>query len=285
MEIIPTSPSVGAEILGVDLRSLSDDDFAAIHRAFVDHGVIFFRDQELTPDDHIAFAQRWGDINVNRFFTPVDGYPAIAEVRKEPDQQTNIGGAWHTDHSYDQIPALGSILYAREVPPIGGDTMFASQYAAYELLSDAMRDTLLQLWADHSSRHVFGAKGAGIQNNPSAATQDAVHPVVIEHPLSGRPALYVNLGFTLRFHGWTDAESAPILEWLYQHCSRPEVTTRFSWRPGSLAMWDNRAVQHNALNDYHGHRRLMHRITLEGTEIHPARAQPRPQATAAPAAA
>jgi taurine dioxygenase len=161
------------------------------------------------------------------------------------------------------------------VPPIGGDTMFSSQYAAYEALSPGLQETLLGLWADHSSRHVFGVD-RGMFNNPDDATQDALHPVVIEHPLSGRPALYVNLGFTLRFHGWTDAESAPLLEWLYRHCAEHRFATRFQWKPGSMAIWDNRAVQHNALNDYHGHRRLMHRITIEGTELSPARPQPRP---------
>lgn len=276
MKIVPTSPTVGAEILDVDLTDLNDDEFAQIRQAFSDHGVIFFRDQVLTPEQHLEFARRWGDININRFFTPVDGHPEIAEVRKEPDQLANIGGAWHTDHSYDQIPAMGSILYAREVPPIGGDTMFASQYAAFDALSDAMKDTLLDMWADHSSRLVFGVDRDGAFNNPEQATQDAVHPVVIEHPLSGRSALYVNLAFTLRFHGWTDRESAALLAWLYEHCARPEFTTRFEWRVGSMAIWDNRAVQHNALNDYQGHRRLMHRITVEGAPVGPARAQPVP---------
>ena len=280
MEIIPTSPAVGAEILGVDLRSITDDDFASIHQAFVDHGVIFFRDQDLSPADHTAFAERWGRINVNRFFTPVEGHPQVAEVRKEPDQLDNIGGAWHTDHSYDQIPALGSILYAVETPPIGGDTMFASQYAAFEALSPGMKETLLDLWADHSSRHIFGVAREQF-NNTEAATQDALHPAVIEHPLSGRPALYVNLAFTLRFHGWTDRESKPLLDYLYDHAARPEFTTRFEWRPGSMAVWDNRAVQHNALNDYHGHRRLMHRITIEGSAVGPARPQARPELASA----
>lgn len=278
MDVVATSPYVGAEIQGVDLRQLTDAEFADIRQAFADHGVIFFRDQDLAPQEHLAFAERWGEINVNRFFTPVEGHPRIAEVRKEPDQLGNIGGAWHTDHSYDIEPALGSILYAREVPPIGGDTMFASQYTAFERLTPAMQDTLLNLWADHSSRHVFGEASAYKEkfNNASAATQDAVHPVVIEHPLSGRPALYVNLAFTLRFHGWTDQESAPLLNFLYDHAARPDYTTRFEWRPGSMAIWDNRAVQHNALNDYHGHRRLMHRITIEGGPIEPARALTRP---------
>ncbi|MEM7091442.1 MAG: TauD/TfdA family dioxygenase [Actinomycetota bacterium] len=280
MEIVATSPFVGAEIRGVDLRSVTDDEFDAIQQAFIQHGVIFFRDQELSPAEHIAFAERWGTINVNRFFPAVDGFPQIAEVRKEPGQLANIGGAWHTDHSYDQIPALGSILYAREVPPIGGDTLFASQYAAFDALSASLQDTLRDLWADHSSRLAFGAPSDRF-NNAENATQDSLHPVVIEHPLSGRPALYVNLAFTLRFHGWSDAESKPLLHYLYDHASRPEFTTRFEWEPGSMAIWDNRAVQHNALNDYHGHRRLMHRITIEGTEVAPARPQPRPDAVAA----
>lgn len=269
------SSSVGAVLSGVDLRSIGDEQFAEIRRAFVDHGVIFFRDQDLTPDDHVAFARRWGEINVNRFFTPVASHPMIAEVRKEPGQQINIGGAWHTDHSYDQVPALGSILVAREVPAVGGDTLFSSMCAAYEALSDGLKRTLLGLEAEHSSRHVFGAASAApaerdeLFSNAEAATQDAVHPVVIEHPLSGRPALYVNLGFTTNFVGWTKEESQPLLDFLYRHAARHEFTCRFRWEPGSVAFWDNRAVHHNALNDYHGHRRLMHRITIEGEPIGP----------------
>lgn len=270
IEVVKTSPNIGAEIRGVDLRhELSDETFAKIRQAFSDHGVIFFRDQDITPDQHIAFAQRWATINVNRFFTPVETHPQVAEVRKEPEQTANIGANWHTDHTYDQIPAMGSILYAREVPPVGGDTLFASQYAAYDALSDAMKQTLGTLRAEHSSRHVFGVvrPETGRIGNAAAALQDAVHPVVIKHPLSGRPALYVNTDFTLRFEGWTDEESEPLLRWLYEHATRPEFTTRFSWEPGSIAMWDNRATQHIAINDYHGHRRLMHRITLEGEPL------------------
>ena len=274
------SPAVGAEIGGVDLGSeFSDDQLGELRRAFAEHGVIFFRDQDLTPEQHIAFAERWGEINVNRFFRPVDGYPRIAEVRKEPDQRKNIGVNWHTDHSYDQVPAMGSILYAREVPPVGGDTLFAGQGAAYEALSEGMQAMLRGLRAEHSSRHAFGRReptpqrsdaaddiGARI-GNPDAATQDAVHPVVIEHPLSGRPSLYVNSDFTLRFEGWSDEDSAPLLEYLYRHASQPQFTCRFNWTAGALAIWDNRAVQHCALNDYHGHRRVMHRITIEGEAL------------------
>jgi len=269
------STAVGAEILGLDLAdTLPDATIDAIRHALFQHGVVFFRDQKLTPEQHAAFAQRFGAINVNRFFKTVDGYPMIAEVRKEPDQVGNIGGGWHTDHSYDQAPAMGSILYAREVPETGGDTLFASMYAAYDALSDGLKRTLERLQALHSSRHVFGVEAyagrgdlKGRYLNPEAATQDAVHPVVVRHPGSGRKALYVNSGFTVRFVGWTDEESRPLLQYLYQHAARPEFTYRFQWREGSLAFWDNRCTWHYALNDYHGHRRLMHRITVEGAPL------------------
>jgi taurine dioxygenase len=269
------SSAVGAEILGLDLAdTLPAATIEAIRHALFRHGVVFFRDQKLTPEQHVAFAQRFGTINVNRFFKAVDGYPMVAEVRKEPDQVGNIGGGWHTDHSYDQVPAMGSILYAREVPETGGDTLFASMYAAYDALSDGLKETLERLRAVHSSRHVFGVEAyagrgdlKGRYLNPEAATQDAVHPVVVRHPGSGRKALYVNAAFTVRILGWTDEESRPLLQYLYQHAARPEFTYRFQWREGSLAFWDNRCTWHYALNDYHGHRRLMHRITVEGVAL------------------
>lgn len=273
--VTPASDVVGALVEGVQVASCTDDELARIKQAYVDHAVVFFRDQELTPDEHIAFARRWSRINVNRFFTPVVSHPVIAEVRKEPDQTENIGQEWHTDHSYDQVPAMGSILYARETPPVGGDTLFASQYAAFEALSEGMQETLLRMQAWHSSRHAFGeaaqagAGEASLFNNPEAATQDALHPVVIKHPLSGRPALYVNPDFTVRFDGWTIEESEPLMHQLWAHATRDEFVHRFRWEDGSMAIWDNRAVQHKALNDYQGHRRLMHRITLEGVELEP----------------
>lgn len=277
LDVQPLAGALGAEIHGVDLAAdLSEAQFADIRRAFHEYGVIFFRDQQLTPEDHMAFAQRWGAININRFFKAVDGYPAIAEVRKEPDQERNIGGGWHTDHSYDLAPAMGSILYALDVPTAGGDTMFASMYLAYEALSSGLQKTLEGLNAVHSSRHVFGVNARRISEtdlkgrlgNPELATQDAIHPVVIRHPDTGRKALYVNPGFTLRFDGWSEAESGPLLDYLYRHAVRPEFTCRFRWQAGSMAFWDNRATWHYALNDYHGQRRLMHRVTVEGVPLH-----------------
>jgi taurine dioxygenase len=270
----PCEGGLGATIGGVDLtQPLDDATFSEIRRAFGEYGVIFFRDQQLTPQQHISYAERWGAINVNRFFTPVDGHSQIAEVRKEPEQKVNVGGGWHTDHSYDQIPALGSVLLGREVPELGGDTMFASMYGVYEGLSEGLQKTLRGLNAVHSSRHVFGENAAVSKadgerfRNADQATQDAVHPVVIEHPETGRPALYVNLGFTLRFEGWTRRESMPLLKYLYEQAIREENTTRFHWEAGSIAMWDNRSTWHYAINDYHGHRRLMHRITIEGVPL------------------
>ena len=271
IDIRPAGAAVGALIGGIDLaQTLTDSACETIRRAVADHGVAFFRDQRLTEDQHIRLARRFGAINVNRFFSHAEGYPEIALVVKEPQQTKNIGGGWHTDHSYDQVPAMGSLLYARETPPTGGDTLFASMYAAYDALSDGLKQTLAGLRAVHSSRHVFGTKRDGMEDrfhNEPLATQDAVHPVVITHPGSGRKALYVNPGFTLRFDGWTDEESKPLLSYLYQHAVRPEFVYRFAWQPGSLAFWDNRATWHYAVNDYHGERRLMHRITVEGCPL------------------
>jgi taurine dioxygenase len=271
LEIRPLSGTTGAEINGVDLRgALSDATVSGIRGVLAEYGVVVFRDQTLTPEQHISAARHFGNININRFFAHADGYPEIALVSKDPDQTANIGGGWQTDHSYDVRPALGSMLYAREVPPSGGDTMFASMYAAYDALSDGLKQTLSGLRAVHSSRHVFGIARPAMQGrigNPELATQDAIHPVVITHPDSGRPALYVNPGFTLRFDGWTAEESQPLLRFLYQHAARPEFTCRLQWQKGSLALWDNRSTWHYALNDYQGERRLMHRITIEGVPL------------------
>jgi len=278
IDVEPLTTALGAEITGADLAAgPSDEQMAEILRAFHAHSVVFFRDCPLTPEQHIAFARRWGEIDVNRFFTPVSGHPMIAEVRKEPGQCDNIGSAWHTDHSYDASPALGSILHAVDVPAVGGDTLFASMHAAYEGLSAGMKRLLEGLEAEHSSRHVFGRgrkDGTDLTDrlgNSESATQDSVHPMVIRHPETGRPALYVNPTFTVRIRGWSDEESRALLDHLYQHAVRPEFTCRFRWRDGSTAAWDNRATWHYAANDYQGQRRLMHRITVAGTPLQAAR--------------
>jgi len=268
------SSALGAEVRGADLsKPLGEEKLAALREAFSEYGVLFFRDQTLSPESQIRFAEAWGSIVINRFFTPVDGFPQVAEVRKEPHQSFNVGGGWHTDHSYDVEPALGSVLCAKNVPEMGGDTLFAGMSAAYDALSDGLKETLSGLNALHSSRHVFGdladlpADMRDRFGNPEKATQDTVHPVVIAHPLSGRKTLYVNPGFTRHFEGWTMDESRPLLDYLYKHASNEAFTYRFRWEPGAVAFWDNRATWHYAVNDYPGQLRLMHRITLDGEAV------------------
>ena len=274
INVKPLSGNIGAEIDGVNLKKISKEQFKEIKIAFGKYGVIFFRNQNLSPEEEIVFAELWGEININRFFTNLKGYPKIAVVSKEPDQKKNIGGAWHTDHTYDLEPAMGSILFAHQVPKNGGDTLFSSMYAAYETLSDGLKDTLKNMYGRHSSRHVFGKSRAkrnddtvGRIINSNKANQDAIHPVVITHPQTGKKALFVNPTFTLGFDGWSDDESKSLLNYLYSHATKPEFTCRFKWEEGSVAFWDNRSTWHLAVNDYHGERRLMHRITINGTRL------------------
>ncbi len=272
MQLTPATPLFGAFVSDVDLGSLSDDETTTLADAWADHGVLFFRDQHLTPEQHIDFAEHFAPIDVNRFFKPVDDHPQIAQVLKEADQTTNIGGGWHTDHSYDQIPARGSILLAREVPPVGGDTRFLSVAAAYDALDDEMKERLAPLEAAHSNEHIFGAEAlqqrqAGDRLGNPEATSSAVHPVVVAHPVTGRKLLYVNGAFTTHIIGMNEDESDALLGQLYEHMIQPEFSYQFTWEPGSIAMWDNRSTWHWALNDYDGHRRLMHRITVQGEAL------------------
>ncbi len=273
MKILKLSGGCGAEIHGVDLARLSNSQWDEVRHAFAEYGVVAFRDQSLTPEQHIEFARRWGRIDINRYFPAVEGHPEIAEVRKEPRQKQNIGGDWHTDHSYDEAPAMGSILLARELPEAGGDTLFASMYLAFETLSEGLKTMLRSLTAVHSSAHVFTTKALAkrdadlVKGFTPGPVGDVLHPVVIRHPLSGREALYVNPGFTRHFEGWSREDSKPLLDYLYQHAVRPEYTCRVRWQEGSVVFWDNRATWHYAANDYHGERRLMHRITVAGCAL------------------
>ena len=267
---------VGAEITGVDIAAgLSQAEFADIKHVFAEQGLIFFRDQSIDEKQHIEFAERWGPININRFFTAHDNYPQIAMVTKEPDQTYNIGGGWHTDHSYDAEPAMGSILVAREVPKTGGNTCFTNMYKAFASLSTGLQDTLLGLSAVHSTHHVFGSDKSYQRitddrvgkAEAADAMDDVIHPAVITHPLSGKKALYVNPGFTLHFEGWSREDSLPLLEHLFEIATSDSFVTKFHWQPGSIAFWDNRATWHWAQNDYQGQRREMHRITIEGCAV------------------
>jgi taurine dioxygenase len=276
IDVRQVSINVGAEIHGIDLRQPLDERTTRdIRTALTDHGVIFFRDQDITPAQHLDFATKFGepDIDPTASLGQVPGHPEICEVRKEPEESRNIGGNWHTDHCFDRYPPLGSVLLARELPPFGGDTMFASMYAAYDALSDGLKKTLNGLRAVQAKTRAFAAlpKDRAVSAAEKAdidarfAAREALHPVTPVHPESGKRLLFVNPTYTVRFEGWTEKESRPLLEYLFQHAARPEFTYRFQWREGSIAFWDNRAVWHYALNDYHGERRLMHRIALKGT--------------------
>jgi taurine dioxygenase len=274
ISVKPIAGALGAEIGDVDLsRDLPDATIGEIRGALLDHLVIFFHDQHLSPEQHLALGRRFGALQVHDFVAAMAGYPEILEVRKEPDETRNFGGGWHTDVSYLERPSLGSVLYALEVPEYGGDTLFANQYLAYETLSPGMQRLLLGMTAIHSARRPYGVNSARAQDyGPSSmhfnfsekAHDEIEHPVIRTHGETGRKALYVNRTFTLRFKDMSEAESAPLLNFLCDHAVRPEFTCRFRWRPGSVAFWDNRAVQHNAINDYHGQRRVMHRVTIEG---------------------
>jgi alpha-ketoglutarate-dependent taurine dioxygenase len=270
LDIRPIAGALGAEIHGVDLAGPLDDGVvAAIRRALLDHLVIFFREQELPPERFLAFARRFGEPMEYPLVKGIDGYPDIIRVAKLEHETVNFGGIWHSDTTYLEAPPMGTLLVAREVPPFGGDTLFANMYLAYESLSDGMRRLLEGLKGVSSSVKADASKTREdrIKSDPTAQSRQeflAEHPVLRTHPETGRKALYVNVAHTVRFAGLTEAESAPILGYLFQHQTRAEFTCRFAWRPGSLAFWDNRAVQHNPVNDYHGQRRVMHRITLKG---------------------
>ena len=265
MEVRRIAGALGAEILGVDLRkSLSIDELSVVKQAFLEHQVIFFRDQQLDPAQFMAFARRMGRPVEYPFVQGLEGFPEVIEVKKLEHERHNFGGIWHSDTAYLETPPMGSMLLAREVPPHGGDTEFASQYLAYEALSDGMQRLLDGLVAVNSSAKADVTRTREDRVKEYSRHYEAQHPVVRIHPETGRKALYVNVGHTLRFKDMTEAESAPLLGFLFSHQVKPEFTCRFRWQVGSLAFWDNRCTQHNPINDYHGYRRVMHRITLAG---------------------
>ena len=262
--------AVGAEVFGVDLsRDLDDATIAALRAIWLEHGVIFFREQDLPPGRFLALARRFGQVIEYPFLRGLDDYPEIIPVVKLEHERTNFGGVWHSDTAYLDVPPMATMLIAREIPPQGGDTLFASGYAAYAALSDGMKRMLEGLRAVNSSARADVSKTREDrlrENARSDARKEyaASHPVVRTHPETGRRALYVNRAHTQNFEGMTEEESAPLLSYLFMHQERPEFTCRFRWAPGSLAFWDNRCALHNPINDYHGYRRVMHRITLAG---------------------
>jgi taurine dioxygenase len=272
MQIVRIAGALGAEIHGIDLAAgLTDENAAEIRRIWLEHGVVFFRDQRLDSGEFLRFARSMGKPIEYPFVRGLPDYPEIIEVKKLEHERHNFGGLWHTDTAYLQCPPSATMLIARELPPYGGDTEFASNSAAYEALSDGLKATLAGLRAINSSAKADATRTRedriGSDGRADARKEYiGEHPVVRTHPETGRKGLYVNFAHTVRFVGWSEQESAPLLQYLFHHQQKSEFTCRFTWRMGSLALWDNRCVLHNPVNDYHGFRRVMHRITLAGDQ-------------------
>lgn len=268
IEVRRIAGALGAEISGVDIaRPLADEIVAEMRRAWLEHLVIFLRSQKLTPQGLLAFSQRFGAPMEYPQLKGLPECPMITPVIKLEHERVNFGGVWHSDTTYLECPPMASMLYALETPPVGGDTLFANQYLAYETLSEGLKAALAGLVGVNSSTKADVTRSREDRLREAGVETKALtgeHPVIRAHPETGRKALYVNRGHTARFKGWSEEESAPLLGYLFTHQVRPEFTCRFHWEPGSLAFWDNRCTQHNPVNDYHGHRRVMHRVTLEG---------------------
>ena len=264
--------ALGAEISGIDLsQDITDDLAKKIRQVFLDSGVIFIKNQALTSQQFLNFAKKMGNPVEYPFVKGLEGFPEIIEVKKLEHEKHNFGGVWHSDTTYLDCPPMGSMLLSKEIPPYGGDTLFACQYAAYEALSGTMQRMLDGLKgisssskADVSKTREDRIKSDGNEYAPKSFTNS--HPLIRTHPETGRKALYVNVAHTIGIEGLTDAESAPLLSFLFEHQVKPEFTCRWVWEPNCLAFWDNRCTQHNPINDYHGFKRILHRITLEGTK-------------------
>lgn len=269
MQISPLAGALGAEVHGVDLRK--DADWDEIRRAFLQHAVLVIRDQKLAPADLMQVGARFGEPCHYPFVTGMEAFPFLVEIVKEPEEKKNFGGAWHSDTAYLKQPPLATLLHAVETPSHGGDTLFANTAAAYDALSGGMRkvvDTLvgvnsaeLKYSGGRTAKH-GDIKAMKVHDTQSADKYVAEHPVARTHPDTGRKALYASRSHTTHFKGMTEEESAPLLNYLIQHQVRPEFTCRVRWAPGTLTVWDNRCTQHNAVNDYHGQRRHMRRLTV-----------------------
>src|SRR5437762_5511172 len=270
LDVQPITGELGAEISGVDLGAdLDDATIAEIRQALLEHGVIFFRDQEFDAEQHKRLARRFGEIFVHPNYAGTQADPEIVMIRREPGDTRVVGEDWHTDTTMMAKPPMGAILYAIEVPPYGGDTLFANQYRAYETLSNGMKRLLHGLRAVHRDRLVAGTTAHANAGRTTKARDDDTwretintHTIVTTHPETGRPVLFVNYSYTVGIEGLTDEESRPLLDLLMEHGHRPEFTCRFRWTKGAVAFWDNRCVKHLAINDAGPYRRLMRRVQI-----------------------
>lgn len=266
IRLTPVTPRLGAEVHGADLTSVDDSQFAYLHRAFADHQVLFFRDQPaLTPEQQTAFARRFGPLHQHPAAPHLEGHPEVFVIHAHRDSKVANGNGWHSDVSCDVEPPMATMLQIHKVPPSGGDTLFASMYAAYEELSAPMQKFLCSLTAHHASEHIYRGRYAdrGVDDSGRVYPSND-HPVVRKHPVTGRPALYVNRSFTTQINGLMPAESRALLDLLLNHAERPEFQLRFSWSENDIALWDNRCLQHFAMWDYWPHERKGHRVTIKG---------------------
>ena len=271
MKVTALAPAMGAEITGLDLtkgdfKAQLIDDLKAI---WLEHQLLVMRDQNLSPQRQLELARTIGEPDIYPFLDGLDGFPEITSVLKREDETVNFGGVWHTDTIYQEKPPMATMLQAVEFPPIGGDTLFANQHLAWDRLSDGLKQTLscLRVICTAGKAKVAASRTARIAEKGKVVNADAMqasHPVVRTHPETGRKSLYASPGHVIRFDGWTEEESAGLLAYLFQHQILPEFQCRLGWRVGDIAIWDNRCTLHYPLNDYHGHRRLLHRITLKG---------------------
>ncbi len=259
------TPSIGAELSGVDLsRPLDDETLAEIKRALAENLVIFFRNQTLTPDQQLAFGRRFGDLHRHPAAPSEPGFPELMIIAADEHSERANGEGWHTDVSCDEEPPMGSILFLKTCPPEGGDTLFANMYAAWDALSERMKAHLVGLKAIHDGEHVYRGLYAGLGVADKPAYPSAAHPVAQTHPVTGYKALFVNAGFTTRLVGLPGDESDALLDYLFRHLTHPAFQCRFRWEAGSVAFWDNRCTQHHAIWDYWPHARYGNRVTIKG---------------------
>jgi taurine dioxygenase len=273
MRAVPQGAACGALVEGVDLRRpLADEQIAAIRALWLEHQVLAFVDQQLQLADIERFARTIGPFGVDPYFDSVPGHPHVAQVRREADEQTPLfAETWHSDWSFLEHPPAATVLYGDIIPPVGGDTLFSNQYAAWEALPASMKSLLKGKQGVHSARRAYSREGMygerdkgrsmAIRYSDSALSTQ-LHPIVRIHPETGRPVLFVSMGYTIGIDGMTDAEATPILMELFAHQANPEFIYRHRWSQGMLVMWDNRCVLHAATGGYQGHRRLLHRITI-----------------------
>jgi taurine dioxygenase len=272
IEIRPIAGNIGAEIFGVDIAANPDDEtIGQVRQALLDHCVIFFRDQDFDAEQHKHFTRRFGKIFLHPNYQGMTRDPEIVDIVRAPGDERIVGEEWHTDTTMVAEPPMGAILYAIDVPPYGGDTLFANQYLAYETLSDGMKRTLAGLRAVHGDRKVAGPQSGMNARRATKVREDvdwretiSVHPVVRTHPETGKRLLFVNASYTQCFEGWSEEESKPLLDFLLAHGHRPEFTCRFRWQKGSVAFWDNRSTKHLAVHDAGDFRRVMRRTQIAG---------------------